>query len=60
MKLPPVSQNLDRAAAWTWRLLVCAAALAGVLALMAVALTGMMLYFLSSYEERMSVFLGGG
>lgn len=29
-------------------------------ALMAVALTGMMLYFLSSYEERMSVFLGGG
>ena len=30
------------------------------LALMAVALTGMMLYFLSSYEERMSVFLGGG
>ncbi len=32
-KVPPVSQNLDRAAAWTWRLLVCAAALAGVLAL---------------------------
>ena len=30
------------------------------LALMAVALTSMMLYFLSSYEERMSVFLGGG
>ena len=30
------------------------------LALMAVSLTGMMLYFLSSYEERMSVFLGGG
>jgi len=29
-------------------------------ALMAVALTGMMLYFLSSYEERMSLFLGGG
>jgi flagellar biosynthetic protein FliR len=29
-------------------------------ALMAVALTAMMLYFLSSYEERMSVFLGGG
>jgi flagellar biosynthetic protein FliR len=29
-------------------------------ALLAVALTGMMLYFLSSYEERMSVFLGGG
>ncbi len=33
--------------------------LAGI-ALMAVALTSMMLYFLSSYEERMSVFLGGG
>lgn len=30
------------------------------LALMAVALTSMMLYFLGSYEERMSVFLGGG
>jgi flagellar biosynthetic protein FliR len=29
-------------------------------ALLAVALTSMMLYFLSSYEERMSVFLGGG
>lgn len=29
-------------------------------ALMAVALTSMMLYFLSSYEERMSLFLGGG
>jgi flagellar biosynthetic protein FliR len=29
-------------------------------ALMAVALTGMMLFFLSSYEERMSLFLGGG
>jgi flagellar biosynthetic protein FliR len=29
-------------------------------ALMAVALTAMMLYFLSSYEERMSLFLGGG
>jgi flagellar biosynthetic protein FliR len=28
-------------------------------ALLAVALTSMMLYFLSSYEERMSVFLGG-
>jgi hypothetical protein len=27
---------------------------------MAVALTAMMLYFLSSYEERMSLFLGGG
>lgn len=30
------------------------------LALMAVALSSMMLYFLSSYEERMSLFLGGG
>jgi predicted PurR-regulated permease PerM len=30
--LPSVSQNLDRAAAWTWRALVCAAALALVLA----------------------------
>jgi flagellar biosynthetic protein FliR len=29
-------------------------------ALMAVSLTGMMLYFLSSYEERVSLFLGGG
>ena len=29
-------------------------------ALLAVALTSMMLYFLGSYEERMSVFLGGG
>jgi flagellar biosynthesis protein FliR len=29
-------------------------------ALMAVALTGMMLYFLSIYEDRMSLFLGGG
>ena len=29
-------------------------------ALMAVGLTAMMLYFLSSYEERMSLFLGGG
>jgi flagellar biosynthetic protein FliR len=28
-------------------------------ALLAVAITSMMLYFLSSYEERMSVFLGG-
>ena len=33
MTLPRVSENLDRAAAWTWRLLVCAAALAVVLAL---------------------------
>jgi len=29
-------------------------------ALMAVGLASMMLYFLSSYEERMSLFLGGG
>jgi flagellar biosynthetic protein FliR len=29
-------------------------------ALLAVAMTAMMLYFLSSYEERMSLFLGGG
>ncbi|WP_119301958.1 flagellar biosynthetic protein FliR [Dongia deserti] len=29
-------------------------------ALMAIALTSMMLYFLSAYEERMSLFLGGG
>jgi len=29
-------------------------------ALLAVALTGMMLFFLSSYEERMSLFLGAG
>lgn len=29
-------------------------------ALMAVSLTGMMLFFLSSYEERVSLFLGGG
>ena len=33
VKVPPVSQNLDRAASWTWRLLVCVAALALVLAL---------------------------
>ena len=32
--MPPVSENLDRAAAWTWRLLVCAAALAVLLALL--------------------------
>jgi flagellar biosynthetic protein FliR len=30
------------------------------LALMAVSLTSMMLWFLNSYEERLSVFLGGG
>lgn len=29
-------------------------------ALMAVALTGMMLYFLSSYEDRISLFIGAG
>ena len=33
MKVPPVSENLDRAAAWTWRVLVCASALAVLLAL---------------------------
>ena len=33
MNVPPVSQNLERAAAWAWRLVVCAAALAVVLAL---------------------------
>jgi predicted PurR-regulated permease PerM len=34
MKLPPVPLNLERAAAWTWRLLICTAALALVLALL--------------------------
>jgi putative heme transporter len=34
MKLPPVSLNLERAGAWAWRLLVCTAALAVVLALL--------------------------
>jgi putative heme transporter len=31
---PPVSATVERAAAWTWRLLVCAAGLAAVLALL--------------------------
>jgi putative heme transporter len=34
MKLPAVPQNLERAAGWAWRLLVCTAALALVLALL--------------------------
>jgi putative heme transporter len=34
MKLPPVPLNLERGAAWTWRLLICTAALALVLALL--------------------------
>jgi predicted PurR-regulated permease PerM len=34
MKLPPVPLNLERAGAWTWRLLLCTAALALVLALL--------------------------
>ena len=34
MKLPAIPLNLERAAAWTWRLLVCTAALALVLALL--------------------------
>ena len=33
LNVPPVSENLDRAAAWTWRLLVCASALAVLFAL---------------------------
>jgi predicted PurR-regulated permease PerM len=34
MKLPPAPLNLERAAAWTWRVLICAAALALVLGLL--------------------------
>ena len=34
MNLPPAPQNLDRAAAWSWRLLVCAAAAAAVVAVL--------------------------
>lgn len=34
MNLPPVPPNLEHAAAWSWRLLVCAAAAAAVVALL--------------------------
>ncbi len=34
MKVPPVSSGLDRAAGWSWRLLVCAAAVALVVTLL--------------------------
>jgi putative heme transporter len=34
MNLPPLPPNLERAAAWSWRLLVCAAAAAAVVALL--------------------------
>ncbi len=34
MNLPPVPPNLERAASWSWRLLVCASALLVVLALL--------------------------
>ena len=34
MRVPPVPPGLERAAGWSWRLLVCAAALLGVLVLL--------------------------
>jgi predicted PurR-regulated permease PerM len=34
VRIPPVHPDLDRAAAWSWRLLVCAAAVGAVLALL--------------------------
>jgi hypothetical protein len=34
MQLPPTTLNVERAAAWSWRLLVSAAAVAAVLALL--------------------------
>ena len=34
MNLPPVPANLERAAGWSWRVLVCAAALVAVLAVL--------------------------
>jgi hypothetical protein len=36
MRLPPTTLNLERAAAWSWRLLISAAALAAVLALLCI------------------------
>ena len=53
-----VPADFEHLVALGWKLL--GVLLLAGLALMAVALTSMMLYFLSSYEERMSVFLGGG